>query len=100
MDALHRGRLKSDYQYSIAIVYNNFPWPREPSDKQREVIEQAAQAVLDARASHPESSLADLYDPVAMPPDLRKAHQALDRAVDALRKRGFASRRRAGGISV
>ena len=54
------------------IVYNNFPWPSEPSEKQIAAIEQAAQAVLDARAAHPESSLADLYDPVAMPPDLRK----------------------------
>jgi len=76
------GRLKSDYRYSKDIVYNNFPWPSEPSEKQVAVIEQAAQAVLDARSAHPESSLADLYDPVAMPPDLRKAHQALDHAVD------------------
>lgn len=75
-------RLKSDYQYSAGIVYNNFPWPSEPSEKQVTAIEQAAQAVLDARAAHPESSLADLYDPVAMPPDLRRAHQALDHAVD------------------
>jgi hypothetical protein len=86
------GRLKSDYRYSNQIVYNNFPWPHDPSDKQREAMEQAAQAVLDARAAHPESSLADLYDPVAMPPDLRKAHQALDRAVDAAYgKKGFTS---------
>ena len=76
------GRLKSDYSYSPA-VYNNFPWPSEPTEKQRSTIEQAAQAVLDARAAHPDASLADLYDPVAMPPDLRRAHQALDKAVDA-----------------
>ena len=75
------GRLKSDYRYSAGIVYNNFPWP-EPTDKQRTAIEQAAQGVLDARAQFPESSLADLYDPLAMPPDLVKAHQTLDHAVD------------------
>lgn len=77
------GRLESRYRYSKDIVYNNFPWPSEPSDKQREAIEHAAQGVLDARATHPDASLADLYDPVAMPPDLMRAHQALDRAVDA-----------------
>ena len=76
------GRLESRYRYSNQIVYNNFPWPSEPSEKQVAAIEHAAKAVLDARAAHPESSLADLYDPVAMPPDLRKAHQALDHAVD------------------
>ncbi|MBI5097766.1 MAG: class I SAM-dependent DNA methyltransferase [Nitrospirae bacterium] len=76
------GRLESRYRYSSQIVYNNFPWPSDPSEKQVAAIEHAAQAVLDARAAHPESSLADLYDPVAMPPDLRKAHQALDHAVD------------------
>ncbi len=86
------GRMKSDYQYSASIVYNNFPWPSEPSEKQVAAIEQASQAVLDARAAHPESSLADLYDPVAMPPDLRKAHQSLDHAVDAAYgKKNFAS---------
>jgi len=77
------GRLKSDYRYTGSMVYNNFPWPSEPTEKQRSTIEQAAQAVLDARAAHPDASLADLYDPVAMPPDLRRAHQALDKAVDA-----------------
>lgn len=77
------GRLKSDYRYSKDIVYNNFPWPSDPTDKQKTAIEEAAQGVLDARAAHPDSSLADLYDPVAMPPNLRKAHQALDKAVDA-----------------
>jgi hypothetical protein len=75
------GRLKSDYRYSAGIVYNNFPWP-EPTDKQRTAIERAAQGVLDARAKFPESSLADLYDPLAMPPPLVNAHQTLDHAVD------------------
>ena len=77
------GRMKSDYQYSSTIVYNNFPWPDSPSDKQRSAIEEAAQGVLDARAAFPDSTLADLYDPVTMPPALVKAHQILDRAVDA-----------------
>jgi len=75
------GRLESRYSYAPA-VYNNFPWPT-PTDKQRTAIEAAAQAVLDARAAHPDSSLADLYDPLTMPPDLVKAHQRLDAAVDA-----------------
>jgi len=77
------GRLKSDYRYSAGIVYNNFPWPEAPTDKQRETLEKCAQAVLDARAAHPGSTLADLYDPNTMPTDLLKAHQALDKAVDA-----------------
>ncbi len=77
------GRLKSDYRYSKDIVYNNFPWPDNPAEKQQTAIEQAAQAVLDVRAAHPEATLADLHDPVAMPPDLRRAHQTLDKAVDA-----------------
>jgi len=86
------GRLKSDYRYSNSIVYNNYPWPDEPSDKQRAAIEAVAQAVLDARAQFPQSSLADLYDPLTMPPALVKAHQALDRAVDACyRKAAFTS---------
>jgi len=74
------GRLKSDYRYSINIVYNNFPWPA-PTDQQKERIEKTAQAILDARANYPDSSLADLYDETLMPADLRKAHQANDRAV-------------------
>ena len=74
------GRLKSDYSYSNTIVYNNFPWPT-PTEQQKAKIEQTAQAILDARALYPESSLADLYDEVTMPPELRKAHQANDRAV-------------------
>jgi hypothetical protein len=77
------GRLESRYQYSNGIVYNNFPWPENPSDKQKQAIEAAAQAVLDARAQFPDSSLADLYDPLTTPPVLLKAHQALDKAVDA-----------------
>lgn len=74
------GRLKSDYRYSNAIVYNNFPWPT-PTDAQKSKIEQTAQAILDARALYPDASLADLYDEVAMPPELRKAHQQNDKAV-------------------
>ena len=74
------GRLKSDYRYSNDIVYNNFPWP-VPSEAQKAKIEQAAQAILDARALYPESNLADLYDEMAMPPELRKAHRANDAAV-------------------
>jgi hypothetical protein len=84
------GRLKSDFRYSAGIVYNNFPWPESPTDKQRAAIEAAAQGVLDARAQFPQSSLADLYDPLTMPPALVKAHQTLDAAVDAAYgKRGF-----------
>jgi hypothetical protein len=79
------GRLKSDFRYSAGIVYNNFPWPSlsMPAGKVEAAIEAAAQAVLDARAAHPGSTLADLYDPNAMPDDLRRAHKALDKAVDA-----------------
>jgi type I restriction-modification system DNA methylase subunit len=76
------GRIKSDYRYSKDIVYNNFPWPQHPTDKQKASVEAKAQAVLDARANYPESSLADLYDPLTMPPDLVKAHDQLDRAVE------------------
>ncbi|WP_338064560.1 type IIL restriction-modification enzyme MmeI [Nitrosomonas ureae] len=97
------GRLKSDYQYSVTIVYNNFPWPEIPPNPplakggsaQRggiSAIETAAQAVLNARAQFPNATLADLYDPLAMPPELVCAHQALDRAVDAAYgKKSFAS---------
>ena len=74
------GRLKSDYRYSVNIVYNNFPWPT-PTEEQRARIEQTAQEILDARALYPECSLADLYDEVTMPPELRRAHQRNDRAV-------------------
>ena len=76
------GRLESRYRYSNTIVYNNFPWPENPTDKQKEAVEKAAQAVLDARTQFPDSSLADMYDPNTMPPVLVKAHQQLDRAVD------------------
>lgn len=74
------GRLKSDYRYSKDIVYNNFPWPT-PTEAQKAKIEKTAQAILDARALYPDCSLANLYDDVTMPPELRKAHQANDRAV-------------------
>ena len=74
------GRLKSDYRYSKDVVYNNFPWPT-PSEEQKAKIEATAQAILDARALYPDSSLADLYDELTMPPELRKAHQENDRAV-------------------
>ena len=77
------GRLKSDYRYSAKLVYNNFPWPESPTEKQKANVEAKAQAVLDARADHPDSCLAVLYDPVTMPANLRKAHTELDRAVDA-----------------
>lgn len=73
-------RMKSDYSYSLAIVYNNFPWP-EVNDEQRKKIEETAQGILNARALYPDSSLADLYDELTMPIELRKAHQANDRAV-------------------
>ncbi len=74
------GRLKSDYRYSKDIVYNNFPWPT-PTDEQKAKIEQTAQVILDARAKFPDASLADLYDEITMPPELRKAHQENDKAV-------------------
>ena len=74
------GRLKSDYRYSKDIVYNNFPWP-DPTPEQRQKIEQTAQGILGARALYPDSSLADLYDPLTMPPELYKAHQRNDAAV-------------------
>ena len=74
------GRMKSDYRYSANIVYNNFPWPT-PTEEQKQKIEQTAQAILDARALYPDSSLADLYDELNMPPELRKAHHQNDIAV-------------------
>ena len=70
------------YRYSKDVVYNNFPWPT-PTDAQKQTIEQTAQAILDARAKFPDASLADLYDETTMPSELRKAHQANDRAVKA-----------------
>jgi hypothetical protein len=88
------GRLKSDYRYSIGIVYNPFPWPETPDQKNRNKVRSLAQAVLDVRMNHPESTLADLYDPEVMPNDLRKAHRELDEAVDRLyRREPFASDR-------
>jgi hypothetical protein len=80
------GRMKSDYNYSAGIVYNNFPWPT-PTDEQNAKIEATAQAISDARAKYPDCSLADLYDEVTMPPELRRAHQDNDRAV--MRAYGF-----------
>ena len=86
------GRLESRYRYSIGLVYNTFPVPPEDADRSR--LEAPAQAVLDIRAAYPNSTLASLYDPDLMPPGLRQAHQALDRAVDRLYRRGrFASDR-------
>lgn len=76
------GRLKSDYRYSKDIVYNNYSWPENPNEKQFRAVEEAAQSVLDARAQFPDSSLANLYDPLTMPSVLVKAHQDLDKAVD------------------
>ena len=74
------GRLKSDYRYSNTIVYNNFPFPN-PTEEQKSKIEKTAQAILDARAKYPDCSLAELYDELTMPPELRKAHQENDKAV-------------------
>jgi hypothetical protein len=86
------GRLKSDFRYSKDIVYNNYPWPENPTDKQIKNIEIAAQEVLDARLKFPNNSLADLYDPLTMPPILIKAHNELDKAVDlAYRPQPFTS---------
>ena len=86
------GRLKSGYRHSIGLVYNTFPTPPEGAELSK--LEPLAQAVLAARAAYPGATLADLYDPDLMPPNLRRAHQALDRAVDRLyRPRGFASER-------
>ncbi len=76
------GRMKSDYQYSSQIVYNNYPWPETPSARQRATVEAAAQAVLEARKKFPDATLADLYDSLSMPPALVKAHAELDRAVE------------------
>jgi hypothetical protein len=77
------GRMKSDYMYSVGIVYNSFPWPLL-DDAAKAKLGTLAQAVLDARAAHEGATLADLYDPDVMPPDLRKAHRTLDDAVDRL----------------
>ena len=86
------GRLKSDYRYSIGLVYNTFPTP--PQDADMSKLQPLAQAVLDSRATHPDATLANLYDPDLMPPNLRRAHQALDHAVDRVyRRSGFSSER-------
>jgi len=86
------GRIKSDYRYSNELVYNNYPFPENPNDKQVKAIETAAQKVLDTRLQFPNSSLADLYDPLTMPPILVKAHNELDKAVDlAYRPQPFTS---------
>ena len=90
------GRMKSDYMYSVGVVYNTFPTPPGFAGGNADLskLEPLAQAVLCARAAHPDATLADLYDPVLMPPNLRRTHQALDRAVDRLyRRTGFASER-------
>ena len=86
------GRLESRFRYSKDIVYNNYPWPETPADKQLKAIETASQKVLDARLEFPKSSLSDLYDPLTMPPVLIKAHNELDKAVDlAYRPQPFTS---------
>ncbi len=86
------GKLESRYRYSIGLVYNTFPMPPQTADIQK--LESPAQAVLDARAAHPDVTLANLYDPDLMPPNLRRAHTALDRAVDKFyRRTGFKSER-------
>ena len=84
------GRMKSDYAYSATIVYNNFPFPN-PTDEQKAKIEKTAQAILDARSQFPEASLADLYNPLTMPPLLRKAHEANDKAVEKAYGRTFSN---------
>jgi hypothetical protein len=83
------GRITSHYRYSKDVVYNNFPFPT-PTEEQKSAIEKTAQGILDARALYPDNSLADLYDPLTMPPELRKAHEANDRAVEKAYGRKFA----------
>ena len=82
------GRLKSDYRYSAKLVYNNFPWPDTTEEQQAEIAE-LAQGVLDARAIYPDSSLADLYDPLTMPAELVAAHRKLDAEVEKAYGRKF-----------
>ena len=86
------GRLKSDYNYSVNIVYNNFPWPEKVTEEQKKKVKECAQKVLDVRLLFPNSSLADLYDPNTMPPELVKVHTELDRAVDSCYGRKFANK--------
>jgi hypothetical protein len=83
------GRLKSDYRYSKDIVYNNFPWSENVSEDKKKKVEECAQKILDVRLQFPNSSLADLYDPNTMPPELVEAHNNLDRAVDSCYGRKF-----------
>ena len=86
------GRLESRFRYSNTIVYNNYPFPENTNEKQLKAIETAAQKILDVRLQFPKSSLADLYDPLTMPPTLVKAHNELDKAVDlAYRPQAFTS---------
>ena len=88
------GRLKSDFQYSAKLVYNNYPFPQNQTSDQRKAVEEAAQAVLDTRDQFKGQTLADLYDPNTMPPDLTDAHAKLDRAVErCYRKESFKSER-------
>ena len=88
------GRMKSDYMYSVGVVYNTFPLPAGFEDADTSALEPLAQGVLDARAAHPDATLAELYDPDLMPPNLRRVHQRLDRAVDRLyRRKRFTSER-------
>ena len=88
------GRMKSDYMYSVGVVYNTFPLPPGFADADTAALEPLAQEVLDTRAAHPDATLADLYDPDLMPASLRRAHHALDRAVDRLyRRQRFTSER-------
>jgi len=94
------GRLESRFQYSKDIVYNNFPWPENPSEKQIKAVEAAAQKVLDARAAFPTSSLADLYDPLTMPPALVKAPQKLDKAVTCATIRKLLLRSQTHGVFI
>ncbi len=86
------GRIKGDYRYSNGLVYNNFPWPENVTEEQKKKVEDCAQKVLDVRLQFPNSSLADLYDPNTMPPELVKAHDELDRTVDACYGRKFANK--------
>ena len=95
------GRLESRFRYSNKLVYNNYPWPKDPSDKHKKTVEKKAQKVLDVRAEFPDSSLADLYDPLTMPPKLVKAHQELDKTVDfVLSSAGIHQRKRANRIFI
>ena len=88
------GRMKSDYMYSVGVIYNTFPLPAGFRNADTSALEPLAQAMLDARAAHPDATLAELYDPDLMPPNLRRAHQGLDRAVDRLyRRKRFTSER-------